>query len=318
MLFNALFDPIETVLRVASRDHARESPQPCHPVTPVSIFFLARPMSNAECTDFLQWALPRSNMRWAGFRKVRAQVCKRLKHRISDLGLNGFAAYRARLETDPLEWRVLDNCCHITISRFFRDGEIFEALEKRVLPDIAKRAKQEGRGAYCWSAGCAAGEEAYTLKILWDIEVARFCPGVSLSIIATDIDETMLARARDACFKQTSLRELPPHLVRQAFDPLGRLFCVRPQHCEGIEFLHQDLRSEAPAYLFDLILCRYVAFTYFALPLQHEVLIRIMERILPGGYLVTGTNEELPCEGSALGSLADAPQIFKKAAASQY
>jgi chemotaxis protein methyltransferase CheR len=274
-------------------------------------------MSNAECTAFLQWALPRLNMRWAGFRKVRGQVCKRLKHRISDLGLEGFAAYRARLEADSQEWCVLDNCCHITISRFYRDWEIFEALQKRVLPDIAKRAKQEGRDAYCWSAGCAAGEEAYTLKILWDIAVARSCPGVSLSIIATDIDETMLARAREACFERTSLRELPPHLVRQAFDPVGRLFCVGPQHREGIEFLHQDLRSEAPTYLFDLILCRYLAFTYFALPLQHQVLTRIVDRLLPNGYLITGTNEELPCEGSILGSLADAPQIFKKAAASQ-
>jgi len=231
-------------------------------------------MSNTECTAFLQWALPRLNMRWAGYRKVRGQVCKRLKNRMSDLGLKEFAAYRARLETDPREWRVLDDCCHITISRFLRDRVIFEDLQKRVLPDIAKRAKQEGRDAFCWSAGCAAGEEAYTLKILWDIEVVRSCPGVSLSIIATDVDEIMLSRAREACFEQTSLRELPPHLVRQGFDQVGLLFCVRPQHREGIDFLHQDLRLEAPTPLFDLILCRYVAFTYFALPTQHQVFAR--------------------------------------------
>jgi hypothetical protein len=84
---------------------------------------------------------------------------------------------------------------------------------------------------------------------------------VSLTV-ATDVDQTMLARAREACFEQTSLRELPPHLVRQAFDPVGRLFCVGPEHRKGIEFLHQDMRSEAPALLFDLILCRYVAFTF--------------------------------------------------------
>jgi chemotaxis protein methyltransferase CheR len=271
----------------------------------------SRFMSNAECTAFLQWALPRLNMRWAGFRKVRGQVCKRLKHRMSDLGLSGFDAYQARLEADPQEWRVLDDCCHITISRFFRDRAIFEALQKRVLPDIAKRAKRERRGAYCWSAGCAAGEEAYTLKILWDIEVARFCPGVSLSIISTDVDEVMLARAREACFEETSLHELPPHLVREAFDTVGCLLCVRPEHRNGIEFLHQDLRSEAPAHLFDLILCRYLAFTYFTVPLQHEVLGRIVERLLPDGYLVVGANEKLPREGPVLRPLHDTPQIFQ-------
>ncbi|HUI22334.1 MAG TPA: CheR family methyltransferase [Methylocella sp.] len=274
-------------------------------------------MSNTECTAFLQWALPRLNMRWKGFRKVRGQVCKRLKNRMGELGLKEFAEYRARLETDPQEWCVLDSCCHITISRFFRDRGIFDAIQKRLLPGIARRAKQERRAAFFWSAGCAAGEEAYTLRILWDIEVVRSCPGVSLSIVATDIDEVMIGRAREACFEQTSLRELPLHLVRQSFDQVGLLYCVRPQHREGIDFLQQDLRFEAPAPFFDLILCRYVAFTYFEVPLQRQVLARIAERLLPNGYLVIGTHEELPRDGSELTPLADAPQIFQKAAHEQ-
>jgi chemotaxis protein methyltransferase CheR len=157
-------------------------------------------MSDADCTAFLQWALPRPNLRWPGFRKVHRQVCKRLKRRMSELRLRDFAAYRARLEADPAEWQILDQFCHITISRFFRDRGVFEALRKRVLPVIAARAKRERREARVWSAGCASGEEAYTLKIL---------SAVSLSITATDVDKTMLARARKGCFKPTSLRELP-------------------------------------------------------------------------------------------------------------
>jgi chemotaxis protein methyltransferase CheR len=82
-----------------------------------------------------------------------------------------------------------------------------------------------------------------------------------------DIDATMLARAREVCFEPTSLRELPRHLVAQAFDRSGDLYCVKPLHREGIDFLHQDLRKHAPTHCFDLILCRYVAFTYFSLPL---------------------------------------------------
>jgi chemotaxis protein methyltransferase CheR len=65
-------------------------------------------VKDRDCAAFLQWALPQLEMRWAGFRKVRGQVCKRLRHRMSDLGLEGFAAYRARLEADPQEWRILD------------------------------------------------------------------------------------------------------------------------------------------------------------------------------------------------------------------
>jgi chemotaxis protein methyltransferase CheR len=269
-------------------------------------------VSENDCTAFLQWALPQLDLRWPGFRKVRRQVCKRLMRRMRELRLGDFAAYRSQLEADPAEWHVLDECCHITISRFFRDRGVFEVLRRQVLPDIAARARREGRGVRMWSAGCASGEEPYTLKILWDAEVVNSFPEVSLSIIATDVDETMLTRARRACFEPTSLHELPPYLTAQAFDQVGTLFCVKPRHREGIEFLNQDLRSQAPAPPFDLILCRYLAFTYFTQPMQQKVLAMIVDRLLPNGYLAIGTHEQLPELYPALTSLADAPQIFRK------
>jgi chemotaxis protein methyltransferase CheR len=261
-------------------------------------------LSDTECTAFLQWALPRLSLRWPGFRKVHRQVCKRLKRRMKDLRVADFAAYRTRLEADPAEWLVLDECCHITISRFFREKRVFEVLRTKVLPHIAECAHREGSPARIWSAGCASGEEPYTLKILWDLEVARPYPGgVPLSIIATDTDRAMLARADKACFTSGSLRELPPPLVSKAFDR-------ERQYREGIEFLQQDLRLGAPPGPFDLILCRYVAFTYFSLPLQAEVLLRIRNRLFPEGYLVIGGDERLPRDDAGLVPLAGAPQTF--------
>src|SRR5512143_3205979 len=268
-------------------------------------------MNDMDCTAFLQWALPQLDLRWPGFRKVRGQVCKRLRKRMSELGIDDFAAYRSRLSVDPPEWQVLDECCHITISRFFRDRGVFESVRRRVLPDIAARAGREHRAACIWCAGCASGEEAYTLKILWDLEVSKLYPGIFLSIVATDIDEVMLARAQEGCFKPTSLHELPPPIVEQAFERIGPLFCVKPVHRQGIDFLHQDLRSQAPKLLFDLILCRYVAFTYFAPLLQKQVLARLAGRLLPDGYLAIGTHERL-LEGAALTPVVGAPQIYKK------
>jgi chemotaxis protein methyltransferase CheR len=234
---------------------------------------------------------------------------------MSELELHDFAAYRARLEADASEWRVVDACCPITISRFFRGKRTFEVLRGQVLPEIAARAEREGRTARIWSAGCASGEEPYTLKILWALDIARACPEVAVVITATDIDQTVLARAREGCFEPTSLRELPPPLVGQAFDRAENLFCVRLQHRDGIAFVHQDVRSEAPTAQFDLILCCNVAFTYFAVPLQQEVLARIVERLLPGGYLVIGEHEQLPDGSSAL-ELAGVTEIFRKSPAS--
>jgi chemotaxis protein methyltransferase CheR len=266
-----------------------------------------------DCTAFLQWALPQRDLRWPGFRKVRRQVCKRLTRRIYELGLDDLAAYRSRLKTDPAEWCAFDECCHITISRFFRDRGVFEVLRKHVLPDIAARAAHEKRAVHMWSAGCASGEEPYTLKIIWDREVARSIPGATVSIVATDVDETVLTRARRGCFEPTSLRELPPHFLEEAFERVGSVYCVKPRHREGVEFLHQDLRSEAPARLFDLILCRYAAFTYFAEALQQHVLSRILDRLAPYGYLAIGTHEQLPSVAPTLQPLAGAPQIFRRA-----
>jgi chemotaxis protein methyltransferase CheR len=250
-------------------------------------------MSDAECIAFLQWALPRLELRWPGFRKVRRQVCRRIKRRIDDLGLQRFTDYRQRLETDPPEWRVLDQCCHVTISRFFRDRTVFDGLRANVLPAIAACAQRERRQARCWSAGCASGEEPYTVKIVWDFEVRSAFPDVALSIVATDIDAKVLARARVGCYRASSLRELPPPLQVRGFEPAGPCFRVRPDQRERVTFLHQDLRCDAPPGRFDIIFCRNLAFTYFEPRLQQRVLAAFAERLVAGGYLVVGAHEHI-------------------------
>ena len=88
------------------------------------------------------------------------------------------------------------------------------------------------------------------------------------------------------------------------------LWRLKRQYREGIGFLQQDLRLDAPSGPFDLILCRYVAFTYFSPPLQEEVLLRIRDRLFPNGYLVIGGDEGLPRDNAGLVPLAGAPQIF--------
>jgi chemotaxis protein methyltransferase CheR len=268
-------------------------------------------MRDADCVAFLQWALPRLDLSWPGFRKVRAQVCKRIKRRMKDLGIASFNAYRDRLGTDPQEWLVLDGYCYITISRFYRDRGIFDVLRAEMLPAIAARAKEEGRAARCWSAGCACGEEPYTLKILWDLDVAPRFEGVVLEVVATDIDAVVLERARRGCYARGSLRELPAEFIAQAFETSDDQLCVGAHHREGITFLRQDLRVEAPAGPFDMVLCRNTAFTYFAPPLQENALKRIVERLLKSGWLVIGGHESLPEQLPGLGLQPHRHGIFE-------
>lgn len=274
-------------------------------------------MNEQDWLTFLQWALPQLELRWQGFRKVRGQICKRITRRMVDLGLAGLAAYRSRLEDDPGEWQLLDECCRVTISRFFRDPAVFDCLGRHVLPEIAARAATQGRDVNIWSAGCASGEEPYTLKLLWDLELAYSLSNVAINCVATDIDPCMLARARSACYELSSLRELPPHLLQQAFVRSGTQYCLKARHRQRVTILKQDVRSEAPAALFDLILCRNLAFTYFAPRLQSKILCRILGQLAPNGYLVLGSHEHLPGEFPTLVALSEFPRIFKKATHSE-
>jgi chemotaxis protein methyltransferase CheR len=257
-------------------------------------------VKDAECVRFLQWALPRLGLRWPGYRRVRGQVCKRIDRRIQALQLSGLGAYEAYVTEHAAEWTVLEALCSIPISRFYRDRAVFDALGDAILPDLAERASARGPAEVrCWSAGCASGEEPYTMSVVWDLHVRLQYPHISLVIVATDVDEHLLGRARTACYAKSSLRELPAAWIDQAFDRRNDLYCLRDRWRACVEFHHQDIRREQPAGEFDLILCRNVAFTYFSDAVQRIVLARIAERLKTDGFLVIGRHESLPTNVSS-------------------
>ena len=252
-------------------------------------------MTDQQCIEFLQWALPRLGLRWPGFRKVRRQVHKRINRRLEELDLAGIDAYRSYLETHPEEWSVLGGFTRISISRFYRDRGVFDHLRDDVLPELARTVQgtQEGR-LRCWCAGCASGEEPHTLTILWKRHVQGDFPEVRLDLVATDADAEILQRAHRATYPRSSLKDVPAEWLAAAFTRLGEQFVLRPEFRQMVEYRQQDLRREVPTEPFHLILCRNLVFTYFAEEAQRKVLRRIVERLLPGGFLVIGRKEALP------------------------
>ena len=254
-------------------------------------------MTDGECVEFLQWALPRLRMRWAGFRKVRRQVCRRIERRLLDLDLSDVTAYRAYLEATPEEWQSLDALCGVTISRFYRDRGVFEFLERSVLPQLAAETATRGAAVEAWSAGCASGEEPYTLVLVWEYAVRPSFPAVGLHVLATDADETMIRRARAASYGESSLRELPSPWRRRGFVRRGGRCHLRPRFRQPVTVECHDVRDSIPNGPYDLVLCRNLAFTYFEPALQREVAERLALALRPGGALVVGSHERLP-EGS--------------------
>jgi chemotaxis protein methyltransferase CheR len=248
-------------------------------------------MKDADCTEFLQGALPRLGMRWTGFRRVRGQVCKRLRGRLAELGLRELAAYRALLEANPEEWARLDGLCRISISHFYRDLGVWRTLEREILSRLAERARARGETHLrVWSAGCASEEEPCALALLFAFGEAL--GGWWPDVLATDADPHLLERAHRACYPGTSLRDVPDSW-RGAFEPFGDERCLSAEYRTQVSFLEQGIRRECPEGRFDLILCRNLVFTYFATALQAATARRLVERLVPDGVLVLGIHESL-------------------------
>ncbi len=252
-------------------------------------------MNDADCVAFLQWALPRLSLRWSGFRKVRGQVRKRLSRRLRELSLEDLAEYRRYLESHPEEWGVLDGLCRITISRFFRDRAVFEVLGSDILPALGAEALRSSDGVLrCWSAGCASGEEPYSLSLVWEMKVTRQLTGARIHILATDIDPHLIERARIACYPPGALKEIPEGWVEEAFEPRADELCLRAWARRHVELAEQDIRTEMPDGPFQVMLCRNLVFTYFEPALQGELLSRLIDRLPERGVLVLGGHEALP------------------------
>ncbi len=269
-----------------------------------------------ECVQFLQWALPRLRLRWPGYRKVRGQVCKRVDRRLRELGLADVPAYRSFLDSHPAEWPVLDSLCRVAISRFYRDKGVFRRLETDVVPRAAQMAIARGDpDVRCWSAGCASGEEVYTLAILWKLAVAPRFPGLGIRILATDADPHAIERAREARYPPSSVKALPEDWLVQAFVPSAGGFSVKAEYREPVTFLRQDIREAAPADEFHLVLCRNLVLTYFDEGLQRDTLRRITDRLAPGGALVIGARESLPHGSPGLAPRSRTLGVYGKVAA---
>jgi chemotaxis protein methyltransferase CheR len=252
-------------------------------------------------------------MRWAGFRRVRRQVRRRLSRRLDALGLDDAAAYRRYLESHPAEWGVLDTLCRVTVSRFHRNRGVFRFIFEVVLPRLEAWAVARGQDRLrAWSVGCASGEEPYTLAIGWRQRAGRDQPTLPLLILATDADAHLLERAHRAVYPASSLRELPAAWRNEGFDATDGGLALRPAFREGVTFRCEDVREGMPTGPFDLILCRNLVFTYYEEALQRRLLARMVASLAPRGALVVGHHETLPADRGLLTPWGEKQGVWRR------
>lgn len=242
-----------------------------------------------EFDIFLRDTLTPMGLEWRLFR--RKSIRRRILARMQELHIVSFGHYTRRLGESSEERARFRALMSVTSSRFFRDRELFQALRNQVLPECADRCLPHGK-LEVWSAGCAGGEEPYSLAILWQAYFSTM--PVKLRILATDVDPYCLERGRRAEYAPGSLKEVPSELKGTYFQPLGQSFRVRHEIQEMVEFRAHDLMTESIPGRFSLVLCRNMAFTYFLPSLHAGIVQKLHSSLEPGGFLVIGEKERLP------------------------
>lgn len=240
--------------------------------------------------EFLRDVAPFFGLQWRPFQ--RRGVKRKVERRIAEIGLSNFEEYLSRIKEDLGEQKYLSLILTVTISRFFRDQEVFNTLRRSILPNLLKE-KNQGE-LKIWSIGCASGEEPYTLSLLWKENFEGIHPEVRLSILATDIDENMLERAREGRYQKSSIREVPEEILRKCFNREGDEYVLDQSIRQTVEFERHDILQEEPFNEMDIIFCRNLAMTYFSKETQMAVLKKLATSLKEKGYLVIGKDESLP------------------------
>ena len=140
---------------------------------------------------------------WSGYRKVRKGVKKRVRRHMIQLSCTTIQDYLQRIDQYPDAWTQCQDFLAVTISRFFRDRQLWEHLQKRILPDLAQRFSERLR---TWSAGCANGEEPYSLFMVAAAAFEAISDMGTIQILATDANIGCLQRAREGRFPESSLK----------------------------------------------------------------------------------------------------------------
>jgi len=221
-------------------------------------------------------------------------VERRIAARLHALGLHTYRQYAARLDSDPGEYARLLDALTINVTQFFRDPSVFEMFRAEVLPELlATKAARHQRIVRVWSAGCATGQEPYSIAMaLLDEMQHHKAAGFLPTIVGTDIDHRVLAIAKKAEYPVAQLAHIPTADRNRFIEVAGDSFHMKPAVTKHVRFQYLNLFSDAPINAVDVVFCRNV-FIYFNRDEQERMIEAFWDSLSRGGYLVLGRSERL-------------------------
>jgi len=239
----------------------------------------------------------------------RPTVLRRIARRIGVLELPDLPAYSQFMQEHPAEATSLLKDLLISVTHFFRDTEAFDALERNIIPRLF-----EGKGpadrVRVWVAGCATGEEAYSLAMmLWDF-AATLSAAPQIQVFATDIDEEAIAAARDGFYTINDAADVPADRLSLHFVEAGDGFRVRREIRERVLFAVHNIIKDPPFAHLDLATCRNFLI-YLNRTAQRRVMDVLHFALNPGGYLMLGSSETVDGAGDLFSTVDKENRIYR-------
>ena len=226
------------------------------------------------------------------FRHYRESTLnRRIARRLQATGGLSPSLYLTYLQENREEQRRLVKDLTIHVTEFFREPEDWEIVRKTVIPQLLDTKARKGTEIKVWSAGCATGEEAYSLAILLREATSDFVPPTS--ILGTDLDTDSLQQAREGVYSKDKLKSVSPDRHKKYFLMVhDEQYQISPKIKEGVDFRQLDLVNVTMPEKLDLVSCRNVLI-YFSKELQEKVLLKFYEVLRPDGFLWLGKAESL-------------------------
>jgi chemotaxis protein methyltransferase CheR len=212
------------------------------------------------------------------------QMRRRLTTLRSKYGFNTFVEYFAALTNEAkLRNEFLDRMT-INVSEFWRNPNRWQVLQDKFLPQMIKESPRLN----IWSAACSTGEEPYTLGMILDsLQVLE-----RTTLIATDIDDGVLAKAKEGSYLERSLRDVPAEYKSKYFTASEGAFRVSDRLRKAVKFQKQNLLLDTFGDRYDLIVCRNVMI-YFTEEAKHILYGKFARALKPGGLLFVGSTEQI-------------------------
>jgi chemotaxis protein methyltransferase CheR len=220
-------------------------------------------------------------------------VERRIAARLRALNLHTYRQYSKLLDSSPEEYAKLLDALTINVTDFFRDPPVYQLFRTQVVPEIIERkTRSRHRMIRVWSAGCATGEEPYSLAMSFLSALGRNAPAFMLTVVATDLDPNAMAKARKAEYDLAKLKHIPKTDQLRFCDVSKDKFRIKPEVTNHVKFRSLNLFTDEPIHVVDVIFCRNV-FIYFTREQQARVLAGFAESLTRGGYMVLGRSEKL-------------------------